>query len=278
MLDHLALAVTSSRGRVYVGTVDGTICAFRQTTGRVDWRRLASVPVAGDPVTDDRYLYVARLDSTLKRYDARRGTLIESVTLPSRPIAGPRLAGDQVALPLASGTMAFVSRSRPARLTRLTPAGPPRLDAMLTSADAATVVTLGIADGARFGDGVPADAVTTFWGQGSNSPEARAGESTVLGLAGGERGEAERLEEESTQHPGRGLQGHEDQADEREVADQRSPVAASREPTAAKSCTPPMTRKMPMTCLASSITNCFNRDMATLTSQLSVTTTTRSRS
>jgi len=52
-------------------------------------------------------------------------------------------------VPLASGTTAIISRSRPAQLTRLTPAVPPRLDAMLMSADAATVLTLGIADGAR---------------------------------------------------------------------------------------------------------------------------------
>jgi len=148
-LDHVALAVTAGRGRVFVGTADGTICALGQTAGRVDWRRLASVPVAGDPVTDERYLYVARLDSTLKRYDASRGTLLESVTLPSRPIAGVRLAGDGVAVALASGTTAFITRSRPAHLTRLIPAVPPRLDAMLTSADAAIVLTLGITDGAR---------------------------------------------------------------------------------------------------------------------------------
>ena len=148
-LDTVALTLTASRNRVYVGTRDATICAFSQATGRVSWRYLVGIPAVGDPVTDDRHVYVAQLDNTLKRYDAGSGKLIDSEALRNRPALGPRVAGDTIAVPLATGSIGFVSRSLPSKLTRLTPDIPPRLDAVTVSADGTLLVTLGLSEGNR---------------------------------------------------------------------------------------------------------------------------------
>jgi len=113
--------------RLYVSTVNGHLYSFEKTASpkpKWDWDKIR---VIGQPVVDDRSVYFTLLNNILYAFDRGGGSERWHVALPARPVTGPLLLGDAIAVPLADGR---VMEIRPDGHVRR-PAAPPNLPAAL---------------------------------------------------------------------------------------------------------------------------------------------------
>ena len=89
-LETTPRALLATRGRLYFGGDDGVFYAYRQAPGRdYEWRYDTLTPVIGLPTADDRRLYAAFLDNTVRAFDLGVGNQRWQRQLTSRPAAGP---------------------------------------------------------------------------------------------------------------------------------------------------------------------------------------------
>jgi hypothetical protein len=110
-LDVAPSALVIARNRIYMATAEKSVCAYRTADGRLAWCFPVRVPSIGDPVVDDRYLYAAFQDNTLRIFDRNNGALVRSVPLNALPVSGPWLAGTLLALPVHTTEFVFLNVS-----------------------------------------------------------------------------------------------------------------------------------------------------------------------
>ena len=134
----------------YAALPSGTLCWLRDRDGRRDPCFPLRVPIVGRPVVDQRGLYVALLDGSLRSLDRRSGVMRRTDSLGHRPGTGPWLidkglivaltTGEVVLLDLDTGRVAARVAMPDARSTQL-------LEGAVMSPDGRVLVTLTIAPG-----------------------------------------------------------------------------------------------------------------------------------
>jgi hypothetical protein len=130
--------------RLYLSAANGHLYSY-PTTGKTktkwDYRKVRAI---GQPVADERHVYFTLLDNTVYAFDRSGGSERWHTQLADRPVTGPLLLADSLAVPLASGHVAEVRKDGHIRQ----PATPPNLLASLTlqaavvTADATRVLTV----------------------------------------------------------------------------------------------------------------------------------------
>ena len=145
-LDVPPIALAGSADRVYFGTTDGRICSVRTSNGSRDWCPTVRVLTVGAPLVQDRFVYFAFLDNTLRTYDRRSGARQETATLSARAFSGPTLSGDAVAVPMVTGEFALVRtwKRDVSERAGTTPESPPTLQAAVASGDGTLLAALNL--------------------------------------------------------------------------------------------------------------------------------------
>jgi outer membrane protein assembly factor BamB len=102
----------AARGRLYFSGEDEEFYSYlqRPSPAEWDWHYLSLAPVVGRPANDDRWLFAAFLDNTVRAFDLGIGNLRWKIQLSGRPAAGPFLAGDQIGVVTTSGTLVLIRR------------------------------------------------------------------------------------------------------------------------------------------------------------------------
>ena len=156
LLETVPKSLLAFQGRLYFSGEDGDFYAYlQQPQPKWDWRynkRLA--PAIGAPVTDDRRLYVAFLDNTVRAFDARIGNERWQREIGARPASGPFLVGEEAGVLTTPGNLVMLRRRdgtrpappRPASGPAATPladpaAAPPAATAPPTTPATAPVTT-----------------------------------------------------------------------------------------------------------------------------------------
>lgn len=141
-LDSVPKLLLASRGRIYFGAADGAVYAYDQD-GSADWawRYPVRSEAVGAPAIDDRCVYVALMDNSLRAFKRGSGNLCWAATqLNLRPASGPVVAGDGVVVTTVTGALVAVQKTTGRPLGEPVPApgaGPGRLPPRLLSAVAA---------------------------------------------------------------------------------------------------------------------------------------------
>jgi outer membrane protein assembly factor BamB len=108
-MDTVPQAVDLAGTRVLVGLPRLAACALDERNGRIDWCTYKlRVPSVGRPAVDERQIYLALLDGTLRTLD-QSGTLVRTVDLQGRPTAGPSPIGPDLAVPVSGNEIVIVS-------------------------------------------------------------------------------------------------------------------------------------------------------------------------
>jgi outer membrane protein assembly factor BamB len=158
-------SLTATDDRLYLGATNATLYSYR-TTGDPDaaWKFPRLPGAIGDPVTDDRHVYFALLDNSLRAFDLGGGAQRWSTGVGSRPVGGPMLLGANPVVALSTGYVVELSARggqvrAPAKPITLPPA---RLQAAGLSSDGTSVFTVTIAsDGSQ---------TLTAWGRPRSAP------------------------------------------------------------------------------------------------------------
>lgn len=138
-------SVIASGPKVYFALPDGTVCAVRSRDGQLPpaWCARTRIRVAGDLFADDRYLYLALLDNSLRALDRDSGAIRRVDKLGHRPASGPMLSGPSLAIPLSTGE--FLLLDREGRLVTRLSSGPSQsFEQAAVRADGGALVTLNI--------------------------------------------------------------------------------------------------------------------------------------
>ena len=147
----MARSLSPGRDQIYGGLADGQTCAFRLADGLAAWCQRLGVPLAGEPFADDRFVYLASMDNTLKSYDVRSGNRQRSAELGHRPASGPAPAGAALAVPLTTGEFVLFGADgrRLARIPAPSTTTSLQLQRAVVKADGAFLGTLTIPPGGR---------------------------------------------------------------------------------------------------------------------------------
>ena len=140
-----SLAATGDR--LYFSAADAALYSVR-TTGEAgdDWR-FPLLGAIGDPVADDRQVYFALRDNSVRAFEREGGSLRWDRPLVHRPMTGPMRMGSNLAIALANGAVVEL-HAKDGRV--VAPRGPVsrpsvRLQGAAMSPDATRVFTLTIA-------------------------------------------------------------------------------------------------------------------------------------
>lgn len=164
-----SLAATDDR--LYLGASDGALYSLRVTGDAGPAWRYPLVRPIGQPLTDDRFVYFALLDNSVRAFDRNGGSQRWSRVVPfapSRPMTGPLDVGTSVAVVLTSGQVVELSRAAgtvltpPAKSSGAAPEAALRLQAAAASSAAQRIYTVTIAKDYT--------STLTAWGR---SPERR---------------------------------------------------------------------------------------------------------
>jgi outer membrane protein assembly factor BamB len=142
-------------GRIYFGGADRAVYAFDQD-GSEDpsWRFDVRAATIGAPAIDDRCVYVALMDNSIRAFRRGSGNLCWLMQLTLRPAAGPILLGEELAVLTATGSVAALDRQTgrtigaPFTAPGVGPEGRPRLLAAAIAADG-SIVALTVASGGQ---------------------------------------------------------------------------------------------------------------------------------
>lgn len=148
--DRAPVQVTAHGANVYVGLADGRLCSLRARDGRNEWCFPFRVPMAGAPAADDRFVYAALLEGTLRALDRRDGAMARQTPLGHRPGAGPWLTESSLIVALTTGEFLLVNRDAAqttARVTMPATSVSQLLERASVSRDGRAMVTLTIAPG-----------------------------------------------------------------------------------------------------------------------------------
>jgi outer membrane protein assembly factor BamB len=92
--------------RVYFGADDGYLYAYRFNNEDPSWAWEIGVSAVGAPAVDDRCVYAAFMDNTVRAFQRGSGRACWSArALTGRPAAGPLLAGGHLIVPLTTGEL-----------------------------------------------------------------------------------------------------------------------------------------------------------------------------
>jgi outer membrane protein assembly factor BamB len=101
--------LAASGDRFYFAADDGVLYAYKFKNEDPDWAFEIRVNGIGAPVVDDRCVYAAFLDNSVRAFHRGSGSKCwSSRTLKGRPAAGPLLAGTQIVIPLTTGELVQV--------------------------------------------------------------------------------------------------------------------------------------------------------------------------
>jgi outer membrane protein assembly factor BamB len=120
-LEQPPAAIFPFRDRVYFSTGPDPFLfvACGQRDGRVNWTAKTGSPTIGEPDADERNVYVALLDNTLRALDREGGTERWKTLLTARPASGPIVAGGHLVLPMRLGELMIVDVKTGRRAGRL---------------------------------------------------------------------------------------------------------------------------------------------------------------
>jgi len=126
-LETVPKTLLAFQGRVYFTGQDGDFYAYLQRPQlQWDWRYSNRLPPAvGAPVTDDRRLYVAFLDNTVRAFDVKIGNERWHQPIGARPAAGPFLVGEHACVLTTPGNLVMLRRRDGAFALPAKPAAPP---------------------------------------------------------------------------------------------------------------------------------------------------------
>jgi len=132
------VSLAAHRDRLYFGGKDGALYAYRQHSGdRTDWRFLLTAAVGGLAV-DDRLVYSALVDNTVRAFDRVTGNQRWSVSLSTRAAAGPIRSESAVIVPLTTGALDVVDTSGKGASLRRKPEEPSKAAPEVVRTKAAT--------------------------------------------------------------------------------------------------------------------------------------------
>lgn len=158
-------SLTATDDRLYLGAANATLYSYKTSGDRDPAWRFPHLPGAiGDPVTDDRHVYFALLDNSLRAFDLDGGSQRWSRGVDSRPIGGPMLLGENPVVALSTGYLVELTARdgqvrAPAKPIKLPPV---RLQTAGLSPDGTRVFTVTIAsDSAQ---------TLTAWGRPRSAP------------------------------------------------------------------------------------------------------------
>jgi len=101
--------LATAANRLFFGAEDGFLYAYPLTSEDAAWAFPIRVKPIGAPVVDDRCVYAAFLDNTIRGFRRGPGTQCWSPrTLPGRPAAGPMLSGKMLVVPLTNADLVVV--------------------------------------------------------------------------------------------------------------------------------------------------------------------------
>jgi outer membrane protein assembly factor BamB len=86
-------------GRVYVGTKDRYFYSLLSSSGRVEDHRKIAAEILGRVAVNDKYVYFAALDNTVRAFLRRGGSEVWHQGVSYRPGSGPVLVGEVVIVP-----------------------------------------------------------------------------------------------------------------------------------------------------------------------------------
>jgi outer membrane protein assembly factor BamB len=111
-LETVPNTLLAFQGRLYFSGEDGDFYAYLQRPlPQWDWRYSNRLPPAvGAPVTDDRRLYVAFLDNTVRAFDVKTGNERWHQAIGARPAAGPFLVGEHAGVLTTPGNLVMLRR------------------------------------------------------------------------------------------------------------------------------------------------------------------------
>jgi outer membrane protein assembly factor BamB len=145
--------LSAAGDRFYFAADDGLVYAYKFKNEDPDWAFPIRVNGIGAPVVDDRCVYVAFLDNSVRAFHRGSGSYCwSSRPLKGRPAAGPLLAGDQLVIPLTTGELVLLgikdgksARAVDGAASSSTPPAAATLQAIAASPDASSVyvVTVG---------------------------------------------------------------------------------------------------------------------------------------
>jgi hypothetical protein len=112
--------------RVYFGAADGFVYGYRFDDEDPSWAWPIGVDAVGAPAIDDRCVYVALVDNSVRAFRRGSGNLCwSSRPVTGRPAAGPLLAGSHLVVPLTTGELVILDSKDGKLVARPDPAGSP---------------------------------------------------------------------------------------------------------------------------------------------------------
>ena len=101
--------LAGSEDRVYFGADDGEFYAYRAGSEDPLWVFPIKVNIVGAPVADDRCVYAAFMDNSVRAFRRGSGTSCWSArALTGRPASGPMLTGGQLVIPLTTSDLVVI--------------------------------------------------------------------------------------------------------------------------------------------------------------------------
>lgn len=102
-------ALGAAGDRIFAGSLDNFLYALQADDGRLRWRWRTGGDVVGVPTTDAARVYFVSLDNVLRALDRGHGAQRWKAALPTRPLGGPALLGDELLVSLVSSEVGIVS-------------------------------------------------------------------------------------------------------------------------------------------------------------------------
>lgn len=117
-------SLVAADDRLYLSAADAALYSYR-TSGEPDWAwKFPLLRAIGQPIVDDRKVYFALLDNTVRGFERMGGTQQWSHVLPSRPLTGPFQAGASLVIALTTGQVVELSPMEGKIHAPATPAAP----------------------------------------------------------------------------------------------------------------------------------------------------------
>jgi outer membrane protein assembly factor BamB len=141
--------LAGSEDRVYFGADDGAMYAYRAGSEDPVWvfPRI-HVNIVGAPVADDRCVYAAFMDNSVRAFRHGSGTFCWSArALTGRPASGPMLSGGQLVIPLTTSDLVVIEARDGKPVRRPTVAAQPSsatLQAISASPDGTSIYIVSV--------------------------------------------------------------------------------------------------------------------------------------
>jgi len=140
--------LAGSEDRVYFGADDGAVYAYRAGSEDPFWVFPIHVNIVGAPVMDDRCVYAAFMDNSVRAFRRGSGTSCWSArALTGRPASGPMLSGGQLVIPLTTSDLVVIEARDGKPVRRPTVAAQPSsatLQAISASPDGTSIYIVSV--------------------------------------------------------------------------------------------------------------------------------------